>query len=107
MTDSEPNKRWYDNGLVLFVGFVGVAGILGFFAHERNSDRPSYSASTPRVPNIDNECLKTIDDDTALLFDRNIELGRFKACDRSLDDIELPPEMEAKIDEVLANNGTK
>ena len=50
---------------------------------------------------LDQECLDATDDSTALMFDSDIDTGRQKACDRSLDDIEIPREVEAQIDELV------
>ena len=101
----EPGRpaRWYQTGPAIFVYVIVTAASLAYCTHDGENGSYRHQLVGPR--DIDEACLETIDDDTALLFDSDIEEGRLKACDRSTDDIVLPPELESALDDVTGEGG--
>lgn len=104
MENAEPKGAapWYKNGLAIF--FFVIIGAL-VFAHVFGSGENKASQIAVQSPDIDSACLNEVDDDTALMFDSDVELGRLKACDRSTDRVVLPPELAATVDDLSGDSG--
>ena len=96
--------KWYQTGPAIFAYVILAAIGLAYLVADQDQDAARDRSS--RYADIDLNCLNSVDDDTALLFDSDIDVGRMKACDRSTDDIELPAELEAAIDDATGQSGS-